>query len=152
WPTPWTKPPRPPGCPATFCMTRCAPGGWPTSKSAAAASSPASTWTPSSPGVPPELSTRALRTRGPCPHKRLRLSAGPRVLAPCPCRSQQEAQMRSPTTAADRFRAAQGLPATLDAACDAFEQILTVIAADEQATSTGLALTFLFAATQAANG
>jgi hypothetical protein len=30
--------------------------------------------------------------------------------------------MRSLTTAADRFRAAHGLPATLDAACDAFEQ------------------------------
>jgi hypothetical protein len=54
--------------------------------------------------------------------------------------------------AADRFRAAYGLPATLDAACDAFEQILTVIAGYEQATSTGLAITFLFAATQAANG
>jgi hypothetical protein len=60
--------------------------------------------------------------------------------------------MRSLTAAADRFRAARGLPATLDAACDAFEQILTVIADYEQATSTGLALTFLFAATQAANG
>ena len=60
--------------------------------------------------------------------------------------------MRSLTTAADRFRAAHGLPATLDAACAAFEQILTVIAGYEQATSTGLAITFLFAATQAANG
>jgi hypothetical protein len=61
--------------------------------------------------------------------------------------------MRSLTTAADRFRAARGLSATLDAACDAFEQILAVIAACEQAsTSTGLAITFLFAATQAANG
>ena len=60
--------------------------------------------------------------------------------------------MRSLTAAADRFRAAHGLPATLDAACDAFEQILTVIAGYEQATSTGLAITFLFAATQAANG
>lgn len=60
--------------------------------------------------------------------------------------------MRSLTTAADRFRAAHGLPATLDAACDAFEQILTVIAGYEEATSTGMALTFLFAATQAANG
>ena len=61
--------------------------------------------------------------------------------------------MRSLTAAADRFRAAHGLPATLDAACDAFEQILAVIAACEQAsTSTGLAITFLFAATQAANG
>jgi hypothetical protein len=60
--------------------------------------------------------------------------------------------MRSLTTAADRFRAAHSLPATLDAACDAFEQILTVIAANEEATNTGLAITFLFAATQAANG
>jgi hypothetical protein len=59
--------------------------------------------------------------------------------------------MRSLTTAADRFRAAHGLPATLDAACDAFEQILTLIASCED-TSTGVALTFLFAATQAANG
>ena len=60
--------------------------------------------------------------------------------------------MRSLTTAADRFRAAHDLPATLDAACDAFEQILTVIAGYEDATSTGMAITFLFAATQAANG
>jgi hypothetical protein len=60
--------------------------------------------------------------------------------------------MRSLTTAADRFRAADGLPATLDAACDAFEQILTVIAGYEDAASTGVALIFLFAATQAANG
>jgi hypothetical protein len=60
--------------------------------------------------------------------------------------------MRSLTTAADRFRAAHGLPATLDAAYDAFEQILTVIAAHEETASTGLAITFLFAATQAANG
>jgi hypothetical protein len=60
--------------------------------------------------------------------------------------------MSSLTTAADRFRAARALPAVLDAACEAFEQILTVIAACEQATSTGRALTFLFAGTQAANG
>jgi hypothetical protein len=42
----------------------------------------------------------------------------------------------------------------LDAACAAFEQILTVIAAREQATSagTGPDLAFLFAGTQAANG
>jgi hypothetical protein len=59
--------------------------------------------------------------------------------------------MRSLTTAADRFRAARGLPATLEAACDAFEQILTLIASCED-TSTGLALTFLFAAPQAADG
>jgi hypothetical protein len=60
--------------------------------------------------------------------------------------------MRSLTRAADRFRAAHGLPATLDAACDAFEQILTVIAGYEDTASTGVAITFLFAATQAANG
>ena len=60
--------------------------------------------------------------------------------------------MSSLMTAADRFRAARGLPAVLDAACDAFEQILTVIAAFEEATSTGMALAFLFAGTQAANG
>jgi hypothetical protein len=60
--------------------------------------------------------------------------------------------MSSLATAADRFRTARGLPAVLDAACAAFEQILTVIAAREQATSTGIALAFLFAGTQAANG
>jgi hypothetical protein len=60
--------------------------------------------------------------------------------------------MRSLTIAADRFRAARGLPATLDAACDAFEQILTVISACEDTISTGMTIAFLFAATQAANG
>jgi hypothetical protein len=60
--------------------------------------------------------------------------------------------MSSLTTAADRFRAARGLPAVLDAACDAFEQILTAVAACEQATSTGVTLALLFAGTQAANG
>ncbi len=59
--------------------------------------------------------------------------------------------MRSLTTAADRFRAAHGLPAVLDAACDAFEQILAVIAACED-TGPGMAIAVLFAATQAANG
>jgi hypothetical protein len=60
--------------------------------------------------------------------------------------------MSSLTTAAGRFRGARGLPAVLDAACDAFEQILTAVAACEQATSTSTALTLLFAGTQAANG
>ena len=60
--------------------------------------------------------------------------------------------MRKVTAAADRFRQAQGLPAVLDAACDAFEAILTVIGDYEDATSTGAAITFLLVATQAANG
>lgn len=60
--------------------------------------------------------------------------------------------MRALTTAAGRFQAARSLPATLDAACDAFQAILTVIAACEDTTSTGTAITLLFAATQAANG
>ncbi len=60
--------------------------------------------------------------------------------------------MREITAAADRFREAQGLPAVLDAACDAFEAILTVIGNYEDTTSTGAAITFLLVATQAANG
>ena len=60
--------------------------------------------------------------------------------------------MRPLTTAADRFQAARGLPTVLDAACDAFQAILTVIAAYEDTTRTGTAITLLFAATQAANG
>ena len=54
-------------------------------------------------------------------------------------------------TAQDRLQQARGLDSVLDAACDAFEQILTLIASCED-TSAGLAVTFLFAATQAANG
>jgi hypothetical protein len=60
--------------------------------------------------------------------------------------------MRQVTAAANRFRQAHGLPAVLDAACDAFEAILTVIGDYEDATSTGTAFTFLLVATQAANG
>jgi hypothetical protein len=60
--------------------------------------------------------------------------------------------MRKITAAADGFRQAQGLPAVLDAACDAFEAILTVIGDYEYTTSTGVAITFLLVATQAANG
>ena len=60
--------------------------------------------------------------------------------------------MRQVTAAGNRFRQAHGLPAVLDAACDAFEAILTVIGDYEDATSTGTAFTFLLVATQAANG
>jgi hypothetical protein len=60
--------------------------------------------------------------------------------------------MRQVTTAGNRFRQAHGLPAVLDAACDAFEAILTVIGDYEDTTSTGTAFTFLLVATQAANG
>jgi hypothetical protein len=56
------------------------------------------------------------------------------------------------SAAADRFRQAQGLAAVLDAACDAFEAILTVIGDYEDATGTDAAITFLPVATQAANG
>jgi hypothetical protein len=58
--------------------------------------------------------------------------------------------MRQLTTSADRLRGARGLPAVLDAACDAFEAILAVIG-DYEDTS-GMDITFLLAATQAANG
>ncbi len=60
--------------------------------------------------------------------------------------------MSSLTRATDQFRGARGLPAVLDAACAAFEQILSVIAACEQATSTSVTIALLFAGTQAANG
>ncbi len=59
--------------------------------------------------------------------------------------------MRRLTAAADRFRRARGLPSVLDAACDAFEEILAVIGRYEDA-STSLDVAFLLAATQAANG
>ncbi len=55
--------------------------------------------------------------------------------------------------ARDRLQRARGLPSVLDAACDAFEDILAVIGAyEETTTSTGMALAFLLVATQAANG
>jgi hypothetical protein len=60
--------------------------------------------------------------------------------------------MRQVTTAGNRFRQAHGLPAVLDAACDVFEAILTVIGDYEDTTATGTAFTFLLVATQAANG
>jgi hypothetical protein len=60
--------------------------------------------------------------------------------------------VRKITAAADRFRQAQGLPAVLDAACDAFEAILTIIGDYEDTASTGAAITLLPVATQAANG
>src|SRR5262249_60920052 len=47
-----TRPRRSPGYPGTCSMTRCAPASSPTSRSAAGASSPASTWKPSSPSKP----------------------------------------------------------------------------------------------------
>ena len=60
--------------------------------------------------------------------------------------------MRQVTAAGNRFRQAHGLPAVLDAACDAFEAILTVIGDYEDAISNGGVITFLLVATQAANG
>jgi len=59
--------------------------------------------------------------------------------------------MKGLTACGDRLRQAHGLPALLDAACDAFEVILTVIGTYEDATSTGMAITFLLVATRAAN-
>jgi hypothetical protein len=60
--------------------------------------------------------------------------------------------MRQVTAAGNRFRQAHGLPAVLDAACDAFEAILTIIGDYEDTASVGAAITFLLVATQAANG
>jgi hypothetical protein len=61
--------------------------------------------------------------------------------------------MRLLTAAGDQLRRADGLPAALDAACDAFEDILAIIGAYEATTtSTATAIVFLLAATQAANG
>jgi hypothetical protein len=57
------------------------------------------------------------------------------------------------TAAGDQLRRAQGLPAVLDAACDAFEDILASIGAcEDTTTNTAIAIVFLLAATQAANG
>jgi hypothetical protein len=57
------------------------------------------------------------------------------------------------TAAGDQLRRAQCLPAVLDAACDAFEDILAIIGAcEDTTTSTATAIVFLLAATQAANG
>ena len=57
------------------------------------------------------------------------------------------------TTAENRLRQARNVPAALDAACDAFEDILKVIGSyEDTATDTQTAIAFLLAATQAANG
>jgi len=61
--------------------------------------------------------------------------------------------MKLLTAAGDRLRRADGLPAVLDAACDAFEDILAIIGAyEDTTTSIATAIVFLQAATQAANG
>jgi hypothetical protein len=59
--------------------------------------------------------------------------------------------MKRFTAAGDRFGQARDLAAVLDAACDAFEEILAVIGGYEDA-SDALIVPFLLAATQAANG
>jgi hypothetical protein len=57
------------------------------------------------------------------------------------------------TTAENRLHQARNVPSALDAACDAFEDILAVIGNyEETATSTETAIVFLLVATQAANG
>ena len=56
-------------------------------------------------------------------------------------------------TAENRLHRARNLPSALDAACDAFEDILEVIGSyEETATCTETAIVFLLVATQAANG
>ena len=61
--------------------------------------------------------------------------------------------MKLLTAAGNQLRRADGLPAVLDAACDAFEDILAIIGAyEDTTTSTATAIVFLLAATQAANG
>jgi hypothetical protein len=56
-------------------------------------------------------------------------------------------------TARERLQQARSLASVLDAACDAFEDILAVIGKyEETTTSTGMAMAFLLVATQAANG
>ena len=56
-------------------------------------------------------------------------------------------------TAENRLRQARNVPSALDAACDAFEDILAIIGSYEQTTtSTATAIVFLLVATQAANG
>lgn len=54
------------------------------------------------------------------------------------------------TAARDHLQQAPGLAAVLDAACDAFEDILAVIRDHED--TQGMNIPFLLAATQAANG
>jgi hypothetical protein len=59
--------------------------------------------------------------------------------------------MRRLTAARDRFAQARDLAPVLDAACEAFEEILAVIGGHEDA-SDALVVPLLLAATQAANG
>jgi hypothetical protein len=59
--------------------------------------------------------------------------------------------MRRLNAAGDRFGQARGLAAVLDAACEAFEEILAVIGDCEDASGTPVT-PLLLAATQAANG
>jgi hypothetical protein len=55
--------------------------------------------------------------------------------------------------AGNRLLQARNVPSALDAACDAFEDILAVIGSyEETATNTETAIVFLLVATQAANG
>ena len=57
------------------------------------------------------------------------------------------------STAENRLHQARNVPSALDAACDAFEDILAVIGSyEETATNTETAIVFLLVATQAANG
>jgi hypothetical protein len=65
----------------------------------------------------------------------------------------RKVQMTRLKTAENRLHQARNVPAALDAACDAFEDILEVIGSyEETATCTETAIVFLLVATQAANG
>ena len=59
--------------------------------------------------------------------------------------------MRRLTAVGDRFGQARDLAPVLDAACDAFEEILAIIG-DYEGASDALVVPLLLAATQAANG
>jgi len=59
--------------------------------------------------------------------------------------------MKRLTAAGDRFHQARDLASVLDAACDAFEEILSVIGGFEDASDV-VDVPLLLAATQAANG
>jgi hypothetical protein len=62
-------------------------------------------------------------------------------------------EMTRLNTAENRLHQACNVPSALDAACDAFEDILAVIGSyEETATTTETAIAFLLVATQAANG
>jgi hypothetical protein len=63
----------------------------------------------------------------------------------------KEATMTRIGVAADQVRQAHGLPAVLDAACEAFQEILTVLRAGEDDTSRWF-IPFVMAATSAADG